>query len=151
MFNDKFQRRIWSLVYQFSGVLENERKGVRGRGTRTPLDPLDINSPTLSGSRHSDRGDGAEICKQKKKTARPILLLLLLLLLFHLPLFFHSFAVRLRHSPLRFRFVFFCIRSPEAWQLLKVAVSLKPASVKRLYSVNSKSIWYECNKTWLVC
>ena len=140
------------MVYQFSGVLENERKGVRGRGTRTPLDPLDINSPTLSGSRLSDRGDGAEICKQKKKTARPILLLLLLLLLlFHLPLFFHSFAVRLRHSPLRFRFVFFCIRSPEAWQLLKVAVSLKPASVKRLYSVNSKSIWYECNKTWLVC
>ena len=102
-------------------------------------------------TRLSDRGDGAEICKQKKKTARPILLLLLLLLLFHLPLFFHSFAVRLRDSPLRFRFVFFCIRSPEAWQLLKVAVSLKPASVKRLYSVNTKSIWYECNKTWLVC
>ena len=140
------------MVYQFSGVLENERKGVGGRGTRTPLDPLDIDSPTLSGSRLSDRGDGAEICKQKKKTARPILLLLLLLLLlFHLPLFFHSFAVRLRDSPLRFRFVFFCIRSPEAWQLLKVAVSLKPASVKRLYSVDTKSIWYECNKTWLVC
>ena len=137
------------MVYQFSGVLENERKGVGGRGTRTPLDPLDIDSPTLSGSRLSDRGDGAEICKQKKKTARPILLLLLLL--FHLPLFFHSFAVRLRDSPLRFRFVFFCIRSPEAWQLLKVAVSLKPASVKRLYSVDTKSIWYECNKTWLVC
>ena len=55
------------MVYQFSGVLENERKGVGGRGTRTPLDPLDIDSPTLSGSRLSDRGDGAEICKQKKK------------------------------------------------------------------------------------
>ena len=44
--------------------------------------------------------------------------------------FFHSFAVRLRDSPcvspLRFRFLLFCIRSPEAWQLLKVAVSLKP-------------------------
>ena len=91
------------MVYQFSGVLENERKGVAGRGTRTPLDPLDIDSPTLSGSRLSVRGDGAEICKQKKKTARPILLLLLLLLLFHLPIFFHSFAVRLRDSPLRFR------------------------------------------------
>ena len=35
---------------------------------------------------------------------------------------FHSFAVRLRDSPcvspFRFRFLFFCIRSPEAWQLL---------------------------------
>ena len=149
------------MVYQFSGVLENERKGVGGRGTRTPLDPLGIDFPTLSGSRLSDRGDGAKRYKQKKKTARTILLLLSLSLalslalslslLFHLPLFFYSFAVRLRDSRLRFRFLFFCIRSPEAWQLLKVAVSLKPALLKRLYSVDTKSISYECNKTWLVC
>ena len=47
----------------------------------------------------------------------------------HLGLYiFHSFAVRLRDSPgvspLRFRFLFFCIRSPEAWQLFKVPVLL---------------------------
>ena len=60
-----------------------------------------------------------------KKTARPILLLLLLLLLLYL-YFFHSFAVRLRDTPLRFRCLFFCIRSPEAWEFLKVVVSLEP-------------------------
>ena len=53
----------------------------KGGGTRTPLDPLDIDSPILSVSRLSDRGDGAKRYEQKKKkkTARPILLL------FHLP------------------------------------------------------------------
>ena len=80
--NDKFQRRIWSLVYQFAGVLENERKGIfltkeGGGWTSTPLDPLDIDSPILACSRLSDREDGAKRYEQKQKPARPILLLLL--------------------------------------------------------------------------
>ena len=67
------------MVYQFSGVLENERKGVGGRGTRTPLDPLDIDFPTLSGSRLSDRGDGAEICKQKKKNSEAYIIIIIII------------------------------------------------------------------------
>ena len=51
-----------------------------GGGTRTPLDPLDTDSPILACSRLSDRGEGAKRYKQKKKIARP--------LLFHLPFFF---------------------------------------------------------------
>ena len=39
----------------------------KGGGTRTPLDPLDIDSPILSVSRLSDRGDGAKRYEQKKK------------------------------------------------------------------------------------
>ena len=69
------------MVYQFSGVLENERKGVGGRGTRTPLDPLDIDSPTLSGSRLSDRGDGAEICNQKKKTSEAYIIIIIIIII----------------------------------------------------------------------
>ena len=56
------------------------------------MDPLDIDSPIIACSRLSDRGDGAKRYEQKKPP-RPILLSLLL---FHLPLVFHSFAVRLR-------------------------------------------------------
>ena len=70
------------MVYQFSGVLENERKGVGGRGTRTPLDPLDIDSPTLSASRLSDRGDGAVICKQKKKNSEAYIIIISFTLIF---------------------------------------------------------------------
>ena len=42
----------------------------KGGGTRTPLDPLDIDSPILSVSRLSDRGDGAKRYEQKKKKQR---------------------------------------------------------------------------------
>ena len=40
----------------------------KGGWTRTPLDPLDIDSPILSGSRLSDRGDGAKRYEQKKNS-----------------------------------------------------------------------------------
>ena len=43
------------------------QKGGGGRGTRTPQDPLDIDSPTLASSRLSDRGDGAKRYEQLKK------------------------------------------------------------------------------------
>ena len=87
--NAKFQRRIWSLVYQFAGVPENEQ----GRGTRTPLDPLDIDSPTLACSRLSDRGDGAKRYEQKNKQRGLCYYYFIYLYIFH------SFAVRLLDSP----------------------------------------------------
>ena len=37
-----------------------------GGGTRTPLDPLDTDSPILACSRLSDRGEGAKRYEQKK-------------------------------------------------------------------------------------
>ena len=79
------------MVYQFSGVLENERKGVGGRGTRTPLDPLDIDSPTLSASRLSDRGDGAVICKQKKKNSEAYIIIIIIIIIFISFTFIFSF------------------------------------------------------------
>ena len=57
--NDKFRRRIWSLVVKTKGkgVFSKRSLGEGGRGTRTLLDPLDIDSPTLACSRLSDRGN----------------------------------------------------------------------------------------------
>ena len=62
--NDKFQQRIWSLVVKTTGkgFFSNKRWG--GRGTKTPLDPLDIDSPTLACSRLSDRGNGVKRYEQ---------------------------------------------------------------------------------------
>ena len=65
--NDKFQRRIWSLVVKTKGkgFFSKRRWGGGGwRGTRTPLDPLDIDSPILACSRLSDRGNGAKRYEQ---------------------------------------------------------------------------------------
>ena len=58
--NDKFQQRIWSLVVKTKGKGFFSKKRWGGRGTKTPLDPLDIDSPTLACSRLSDREDGAK-------------------------------------------------------------------------------------------
>ena len=83
--NDKFQRRIWSLVYQFAGVLENERKGIfltkeeRGVDKYTPGSPR-YWLPYIS-LFQAFRSWGRRKAEQKQKPARPILLLLLLLLL----------------------------------------------------------------------
>ena len=64
--DDKFQRRIWSLVEKTKGkgFFSKRKWGGGGRGTRTPLDPLDIDSPTLACSRLSDRGNGVKRYEQ---------------------------------------------------------------------------------------
>ena len=67
---------------------ENERKGIflkkevgGGRGTRTPLDPLDIDSPTLACSRLSDRGDGAKRCEQFKNSETYIIIIIIIIII----------------------------------------------------------------------
>ena len=47
----------------------------KGGGTRTPLDPLDIDSPILSVCRLSDRGDGAKRYEQKKNSEAYIIII----------------------------------------------------------------------------
>ena len=85
--NDKFGVSFLNLRWRFCKRKEWDfsHKGWGGGwGTRTPLDPLDTDSPILACSRLSDRVEGAKRYEQKKKLARP--------LLFHLPLFFSFFG-----------------------------------------------------------
>ena len=70
--NDKFERKIWSFVSQFALVFLQTKgmgfcsQGLGGGGTRTPLDPLDTDSPILACSRLSDCGESAKRYEQKK-------------------------------------------------------------------------------------
>ena len=54
----------------------------KGGGTRTPPDPLDIDSPILSVSRLSDRGDGAKRYEQKKKNSEAYIIIISFTLIF---------------------------------------------------------------------
>ena len=108
--NGKFQRKSWSLVYQFALAFLHKRKewdfshkGCRGRGNKdTPGSPrywlphISVFQAFRSWERRKEIGT-------EKKIARP--------LLFHLPFFFSFFCCMSAWRP-------FCIRSPEGWQLL---------------------------------
>lgn len=66
------KRKEWDFLTRVGG----------GGGTRTPLDPLDTDSPILACSRLSDRVEGAKRYEQKKKTSEAFII--------SLPLFFSS-------------------------------------------------------------
>ena len=97
-----------------------------------------------------------DMSRKKKNSEAYIIIIIIIIISF--TFIFQSFAVRLRDSPLRFRCLFFCIRSAEAWELLKVAVSLKAVwwfsgrkKVGRYILWTLKVFGMQCNKTWLVC
>ena len=71
-------------------------------------------------------GTAQKDMSSKKNSKAYIIIIIIIIMVIIIPLFFHSFAVGLLDTPLRFRCLFFCIRSPEAWEFLKVVVSLEP-------------------------
>ena len=144
---NKLPWKIWSLVYQFASAFAKGGKGIfltrgggGGRDKDIPGSP-NTDFSILAYSRLSDRkARRKEIWakKNKKKKQRGL----------HYFIYRYFFILLLSKaawqpscnygSPLLFRFLFFCIKSPEAWSPLDGLMIFWSEKSLPLYSVDKK-------------